>query len=123
MPSFNWYQIRSSALFIETDNILNYYSIMILSLLNASQINNNYLVLGEVYSKSDGFSSIFKKFRQFFNTKIFFGIRFTEKVQNRMWWIFWSYSGITTQSYYIKDIHVFQTTVELLYKDTNNNLM
>jgi hypothetical protein len=57
---------------------------MILSLLNASQINNNYLVLGEVYSKSDGFSSIFKKFRQFFNTKIFFGIRFTEKVQNRM---------------------------------------
>jgi hypothetical protein len=40
-----------------------------------------------------------------------------------MWWIFWSYSGITTQSYYIKDIHVFQTTVELLYKDTNNNLM
>ncbi len=101
---------------------------MILSLLNASQINNNYLVLREVYSNSDGFSSIFKKYRQFFNTKffcirftkkiffgirfakkIFFGIRFTKKGQNRMSYFY------LTQEYLRKAI-----TLKIYFKPLQN---
>ncbi len=90
---------------------------MVLSLLNASQINNNYLVLREAYSKLDGFSSIFKKFRQFFNTKKeIFVLNLLKKVKTECN----EYLDLT-QEYLRKP-----TALKICFKlhmDINNNLM